>query len=137
MKKLFLITKTDGGEFIGEIISDDGREMLLMTATIGKIYINKSDISRITFVDEKSTNKVGGEFRAEGPFTTRYFLPIILCLLKRKNIMLLFSFMDLKFTFQYRINYFFMASWMASPICSICLPCGLINPMKKLFIWFY
>ena len=72
-KKLFLITKIDGGEFIGEIISDDGREILLMTTTIGKIYINKSDISGITLVDEKSTNKVGGEFRAEGPFTTRYF----------------------------------------------------------------
>jgi hypothetical protein len=27
-KKLVLITKNDGGEFIGEIISDDGREIL-------------------------------------------------------------------------------------------------------------
>ena len=39
--KLFLIKKTDGGEFIGEIISDDGREVLILTKTIGKVYIRK------------------------------------------------------------------------------------------------
>ena len=56
-KKIFLITKSDGGEFIGEIISDDGRELLLLTTNIGKIYINKSDISNITAVDEDINNK--------------------------------------------------------------------------------
>ena len=41
-ENLVLIIKNSGGEYIGEIISDDGREILLITKTIGKIYINKS-----------------------------------------------------------------------------------------------
>ena len=46
-KQLFLIRKTDGNELYGFIISDDGREILLETKTIGKVYINKSDIKEI------------------------------------------------------------------------------------------
>lgn len=117
-KKLVLITKNNGGEFIGEIISDDGREILLMTTTIGKIYINKSDISGITLVDEKSTNKVGGEFRAEGPFTTRYFftnnsLPI------KKNehyAMIQLYGPEVHFSVSDKLSLGIMASWIASPI---------------------
>ena len=56
-KNLVLIVKNDGREFIGEIISDDGREILVVTKAIGKIFINKSDISSITKVDEDSENK--------------------------------------------------------------------------------
>ena len=51
-ENLVLIIKNSGGEYIGEIVSDDGREILLITKTIGKIYINKSEISSISKVDE-------------------------------------------------------------------------------------
>lgn len=117
-KKLVLITKNDGGEFIGEIISDDGREILLMTTTIGKIYINKSDISGITLVDEKSTNKVSGEFRAEGPFTTRYFFTNNSLLLKKKEhyAMIQLYGPEVHFSVSDKLSLGIMASWIASPI---------------------
>ena len=44
-KEYYLIKKADGAEFIGEVLSDDGREVLLLTKNIGKIYITKSDIT--------------------------------------------------------------------------------------------
>ena len=44
-KQLYLVTKTDGASFYGYILKDDGREILLQTKTIGKIYINKSNIN--------------------------------------------------------------------------------------------
>ena len=117
-KKLVLITKNDGGEFIGEIISDDGREILLMTTTIGKIYINKSDISGITLVDEKSTNKVGGEFRAEGPFTTRYFFTNNSLPIKKKEhyAMIQLYGPEVHFSVSDKLSLGIMASWIASPI---------------------
>ena len=117
-KKLVLITKNDGGEFIGEIISDDGREILLMTTTIGKIYINKSDISEITLVDEKSTNIIGGEFRAEGPFTTRYFFTNNSLPIKKKEHYAMIQLYGPEFHFSLsdKLSLGVMASWIASPI---------------------
>ena len=44
---LRVITKFDGTEYIGKIISDDGREVLISTDILGKIYIPKSDITSI------------------------------------------------------------------------------------------
>jgi hypothetical protein len=113
-----LITKNNGGEFIGEIISDDGREILLMTTTIGKIYINKSDISGITLVDEKSTNKVGSEFRAEGPFTTRYFFTNNSLPLKKNEhyAMIQLYGPEVHFSVSDKLSLGIMASWIASPI---------------------
>ena len=75
VKKTVLIKKIDGGEFIGEIISSDDREILIKTkTTIGRLYISKSDISSISFINLKEKqHKQTGEFRTEGPFTTRYY----------------------------------------------------------------
>ena len=117
-KKLFLITKTDGGEFIGEIISDDGREILLMTTTIGKIYINKSNISNISAVDEESKNKTVGEFRAEGPFTTRYFFTNNSLPIKKKEhyAMIQLYGPEVHFSVSDKLSLGIMASWIASPI---------------------
>lgn len=39
--KKVLVTKHDGGQYIGFLLSDDGREILIETEEIGKIYIPK------------------------------------------------------------------------------------------------
>ena len=66
-----VITKLDGTEYIGKILSDDGREVLIETDALGKIYIPKSDIKSIQNIERKN-DVVFGEFRSQGPFTTRY-----------------------------------------------------------------
>lgn len=70
-KQLYVITKIDGMEYIGEILTDDGREVLLNTDELGNIYIRKSDIKSIVKIEDMNDIKFG-EFRAMGPFTTRY-----------------------------------------------------------------
>jgi hypothetical protein len=67
----YVVTKNNGMEYIGKILNDDGREILLETNTLGKIYITKSDIKSITLVSSRK-EVVFGEYRAQGPFTTRY-----------------------------------------------------------------
>ena len=67
----YVVTKNNGMEYIGKILNDDGREILLETNTLGKIYITKSDIKSITLVSSRN-EVVFGEYRTQGPFTTRY-----------------------------------------------------------------
>ena len=70
-QKQVVITKQNGTEYIGTIISDDGREVLVVVDKLGKIYIPKSDIKSIIEVEDPKAI-VRGEYRVAGPFTTRY-----------------------------------------------------------------
>ena len=117
-ENLVLIIKNSGGEYIGEIVSDDGREILLITKTIGKIYINKSEISSISKVDEKVKNNKNGEFRASGPFTTRYyFTNNALPIKKNENYALVHVYgPEVHFSVGNKTSLGVMASWIASPI---------------------
>jgi hypothetical protein len=70
--KIYLITKTDGSQFIGKIISQDSREVLLETKTLGQIYIPKHVIKEIKEIDEKNISSKGNYSTSE-TFSTRYF----------------------------------------------------------------
>ena len=49
----YVVIKNNGMEYIGKILNDDGREILLETKTLGKIFITKSDIKSITLVSAR------------------------------------------------------------------------------------
>jgi hypothetical protein len=117
-ENLVLIIKNSGGEYIGEIVSDDGREILLITKTIGKIFINKSEISSISKVDENVKSNKNGEFRASGPFTTRYyFTNNALPIKKNENYALVHVYgPEVHFSVGNKTSLGIMASWIASPI---------------------
>jgi hypothetical protein len=67
----YLVVKYDGNEYVGLILSDDGREVLIETRSLGKIYIPKSDIKSMRPLDLVDDVKKG-EFNSAGVFTTRY-----------------------------------------------------------------
>jgi hypothetical protein len=120
VKKIVLIKKIDGGEFIGEIISNDDREILIKTkTTIGRLYISKSDISSISFINvkEKEQNETG-EFRAEGPFTTRYYFTNNALPIKRgENYAFINLFgPEVHFAVTDNLNFGLISSWIGSPI---------------------
>ena len=123
-ENLVLIVKNDGGEFIGKIISDDGREILVVTKAIGKIFINKSDISSITKVDEgleNKENKENKEFRASGPFTTRYYFTTnALPIKKNDNYGLIHLYgPEIHLSVGNKTSIGLMATWIASPIALV------------------
>ena len=120
-ENLVLIVKNDGGEFIGKIISDDGREILVVTKAIGKIFINKSDISSITKVDEGLNNKENKEFRASGPFTTRYYFTTnALPIKKNDNYGLIHLYgPEIHLSVGNKTSIGIMATWIASPIALV------------------
>jgi hypothetical protein len=67
----YLVVKYDGNEYVGLILSDDGREVLIETKSLGKIYIPKSDIKSMRPIDY-AEDMIKGEMSAAGVFTTRY-----------------------------------------------------------------
>jgi hypothetical protein len=118
----YLITKTDGGEFYGFILSDDGREILLQTATIGKIFIAKSDIESIKEVNTERVNTDGTiryeDFRATGPFTTRYFITTNALPVEKDEDYAMIHLYGPEAHFAINDNFSLgvMSTWIASPI---------------------
>ena len=58
--KPYVIITNDGTEYTGEIVGDNDREILILTKTMGKLYIPKYTIKNITLLDKETF--VAGEF---------------------------------------------------------------------------
>lgn len=115
-KQLFVVLKTDGNEYIGYILKDDGREVLLETENLGKIYIPKSQIKNITKVEDEKLIQ-NGSYNTEGPFTTRYtFTTNALPIKKGEDYALVNLYgPEVHFAVSDNFNIGVMTSWIASP----------------------
>jgi hypothetical protein len=113
----YLIVRNNGIEYVGQIISDDGRELLIMTQQLGKIYIPKSEVKSITLVDE-ITDYRAGEYLGQGVFTTRYqFTTNAFPIKKGENYALINLYgPEVHFGVLPNLSVGIMATWIASPI---------------------
>ncbi|MEY3585288.1 MAG: hypothetical protein RLZZ243_352 [Bacteroidota bacterium] len=114
---LYRVVKYNNQEYIGRILNDDGREVLLETTALGKIYIIKSDIQSITLVN-RASDFVGDEYRGTGVFTTRYqFSTNAFPLQKHENYALVNLYgPEVHFSVSKNFSVGFIATWIASPI---------------------
>jgi len=113
---LYMITTNDGGEFVGKIISDDGRDVVIMDRTKGKLILPKYSIKSKEMV--KQSNIVGNMIVHANPHPSRYlFSPSAIALKKGEGYMNWFYF--LLFQMQYGITDNFSAgittSWFLAP----------------------
>ena len=69
----YRIIKTDGGELIGQIQSQDAREILLLTKDDRQIYIPQYAIKEVIKLKNSDFNNIG-TFIGEDKFATRYFI---------------------------------------------------------------
>lgn len=121
-KELYLVTKTDGVEYYGYILKDDGREIEIETKSIGRIFITKSEIQSIKKVDASAINEDGTvkykDFRTSGPFTTRYYLNTnALPIKKGENYAMIHLYgPEVHFAVSDNFSIGVMSSWIASPI---------------------
>ena len=72
-KKIYVITTNDGGEFVGEIISEDTKEVLIKTKDKGEISIPKYQIKSRKELESGDLN-MNGEYIPAEVFSTRYFI---------------------------------------------------------------
>lgn len=116
-KPFVKVTKNDKSVYVGQIMKDDGREILLRTRSIGDIFINKSDIKSIQPVD-KLKETYSGNYREEGPFKTRYyFTNNALPGKKGDNYAMIHLYgPEVHFSVTDRLSVGVMATWIASPI---------------------
>ena len=121
-KEFYVIKKSDGAEYVGEVISDDGREVLVLTKSIGKIFIIKSDIVSMTRIDasklSQSSYGLYEDFRIEGPYTTRYFFTTNALPIKKKENYMMIGLQgpEVHFAVNDNLSLGVMATWIASPI---------------------
>jgi hypothetical protein len=115
-RQLYLITLQNGVERIGYILSDDGREVLLETSDLGKIYITKADILKIQKIDN-AQQIIRGELRKTGPFTTRYaFTTNALPIKKGEDYAMVNLYgPEVHFAVTDHFNIGVMSTWIASP----------------------
>ncbi len=115
--KTYLVVKNDGTELIGKILSDDGREVLLVTEALGKIYIPKSDIKSIKAIENKK-EIVAGQYIQAGPFSTRYtFTTNALPIKKGENYAMVNLYgPEVHFAITDQFSLGFMSTWIASPL---------------------
>lgn len=115
--KTYLVVKNDGTELIGKILSDDGREVLLVTEALGKIYIPKSDIKSIKIIENKN-DIVAGKYLEAGPFSTRYtFTTNALPIKKGENYAMVNLYgPEVHFALSDQFSLGFMSTWIASPL---------------------
>ena len=112
-----VITTVNNQTYVGIIVSDDGREVLIETELLGKIYILKSDIRSIQPL-ERSQDVQNGEFVGAGAFTTRYaFTTNALPVRKGENYALLQLYgPEVHFALTDRLNLGIMSTWIGSPM---------------------
>ena len=117
---LRLIEKNDGTKYIAIILSDDARELLIETETIGKIYIPKSEVKRITLIENQDEIK-NGELREESPFSTRYAFTNNALPIKRNDHYAMVNLFgpEVHFAVNDRLNLGIMSTWIGSPLVAV------------------
>lgn len=115
--KLFLVTKNDGGEFIGKLISMDAREVTLDTKNIGQVSIPKHEIKSMKEVSETEVAP-NGERKPIETFATRYFLTTNGLPLEKGQSYVLWNFWgpDMQFGVTKNFSIGVMTTWFAMPV---------------------
>ena len=80
-----VVKLTNGNEYIGKIISDDGREVLIETNNVGKIYVNKNDIKSIAAYDPAEFTVLNNDVVKSTAFSTRYTFTTNALPIKKKD----------------------------------------------------
>lgn len=107
----------NGNEFIGQIISKDSRDILVLTEERGPIYIPQYEIKNMIAVRQEEYNQ-NGEFIGEDIFATRYFISTNGLPIKKGEHYVQWNLFgpDFQFAVTDHLGIGVMTSWLAMPI---------------------
>jgi hypothetical protein len=115
--KIYVITTNDGTEFIGTIISQDAKEVLIETRDRGQISIPKYQVKEMKEVAEGEVSVTGGYTPTE-VFSTRYFITTNGLPIEKKESYILWNLWgpDFEFGVGKNLGLGLMTSWVGMPI---------------------
>ncbi len=114
---LKVVRLTNGNEYIGTIISDDGREMLFESTTVGKVYIKKTDVKSISNYNEDDFVILNDEKVKSNSFSTRYSFTTNALPIKKKDNYYMINLWGPEFHVAVADNFNvgIMTTWIGSP----------------------
>lgn len=112
-----IVTTYDGGEFTGEIILDDEKEVLILTKDRGRISIPKYQVKEIKKI-KSSEMSASGEYMPADLFASRYFITTNGLYLAKGESYVLWNLYGPDFQFGVGENFGvgIMTSWVGSPL---------------------
>ncbi len=116
-EKLVVITKGDGRTFAGKILSEDAREVLIETKTLGQVYIPRHEIRSIREISSRELN-AKDEYVAGEVFSTRYFLSTNGLPIAKGESYMLFTLgtLDAQFGISDNVGAGLMTTWAGAPV---------------------
>jgi hypothetical protein len=114
--KTFIVTKNDGTEYIGHIITQDEREVLIDTKEIGRLFIPKHEIKSI--VELTSSDVISGATPENYIFGSRYFLTTNGLRMRKGESYALFNYWgpEIQYSVSDKLTLGAMTTWVAMPI---------------------
>lgn len=115
--KIYLITTAEGNEFLGTIVYQDAKEVIIETKNMGKVSIPKFQIKELKEVQSKEIS-AGGEYIPEQRFATRYFITTNGLPLEKGENYVLWNIYgpDMQFSISDHFGVGIMTSWVGIPI---------------------
>jgi len=115
--KLYVITTNDGLEFLGYIIFQDAREVVIETRDRGEISIPKYQIKEMKEIKEGELT-AKGEYMPPEAFSTRYFITTNGLPLEERESYILWNLWgpDFEFGVNEKLGVGLMTSWVGFPI---------------------
>lgn len=144
--KLFVVTTNDGGEFIGEIISEDAKDLIIKTKDKGEVSIPKYQIKERKALESSDLNQFGEYIPAE-VFSTRYFLTTNGLPIEKGESYVQWNLWGPDFELGVAKNFSvgLMTTWLANPVIANAKYCIPLNKKTSLGVgtligtttWFY
>jgi len=115
--KLFIIITNDGGQFLGTILSQDAKEVLIDTRDRGQVSIPKYQIKEMKEIKESELT-IGGDYIPAEVFSSRYFITTNGLPIEKHESYILWNLWGPDFEFGVGKNFGMgvMSSWFGIPI---------------------
>jgi len=115
--KMQMVIKNDGTRFVGKIIKQDAREVLIETNELGQVYIPRHEIKEIREVSTRELNEKG-EYVPGEVFATRYFITTNGLAIARKENYIIWNLYgpDIQFGVTDNLGLGIMTTWVGWPL---------------------